>query len=146
MTTGFVSHHPRRGNIFAALRQMRVVTHPDCSERQTVCLEAARPTLPNLARGVANRANSASWGNSTQTTFSFVFPDCRHFCRRFPQLALRFRHSAKMAEFFQRARCIAKLETEEAPAVCSSLFFSIAFLGTVSIREPILRGARFLAA
>src|SRR6266478_9586394 len=73
---------------------MRVVRHSDCSERQTVCLEADRPLLPNLARGGATGAVSASWGNSPQRTFSFVFPDSLTFCRRFPQLALRFRDSA----------------------------------------------------
>ena len=91
MTTGFVSPHHRPRNAIAAIRKMRVVRHSDCSERQTVCSEAARPTLPNLARGVANRANSASLGNSTQTTFSFVFRLFLCFCRCFPQVALRFR-------------------------------------------------------
>src|SRR6266852_6927265 len=54
------------------------------------CLEAARVILPNLARGVRNRANSAGWDKSPQPTFSFLL---RHFppvCRYFPQLALRF--------------------------------------------------------
>ena len=73
---------------------MRVVRHSDCSERQTVCLEADRPLLPNLARGGATGAVSASSGNSPQRTFSFVFPDSLTFCRCFPQLALRFRDSA----------------------------------------------------
>ena len=77
MTTGFVSLHHLRRNIIEAL-----------------WLEADRPILPNLARGGVNRANSASWGNSSQTTFSFVFLDSLHFCRCFPQLALRFRDSA----------------------------------------------------
>jgi hypothetical protein len=39
----------------------------------------------------ATGAVSASWGNSPQPTFSFVFPDSFTFCRCFPQLALRFR-------------------------------------------------------
>ena len=58
------------------------------------CLEADRPLLPNLARGGATGAVSASSGNSPQRTFSFVFPDSLTFCRCFPQLALRFRDSA----------------------------------------------------
>jgi len=65
----------------------------NCRVELILCLEAARPTLPNLARGVANRANSARWGNSTHATISFVFPDSLHFCRCFPQVALRFRDS-----------------------------------------------------
>src|SRR6202140_146619 len=85
--------------------------------RLILCLEAARPTLPNLARGVANRANSASWGNSTQTTFSFVLPDCRHFCRCFPQLALRFRDSVR----FRYDRSCYFLAGESAMPIASSV-------------------------
>jgi hypothetical protein len=42
------------------------------SALSTFCLEAVRTTLPNLARGVANRTNSASWGKFPQPAFSFL--------------------------------------------------------------------------
>jgi hypothetical protein len=69
------------------------VARPEGIESPTLCLEADRPLLPNLARGGANGAVSASWGNSTQTIFSFVFRVFLHFWRCFPQVALRFRDS-----------------------------------------------------
>ena len=56
----------------------------------TVCLDAARTLLPNLARGVANGTDSASWGNLTQRTFSFVFLAPLRFCCCFPRFG---RHS-----------------------------------------------------
>jgi hypothetical protein len=62
-------------------------------ELTTSCLEAVRTILPNLARGVANRAESASWGKFPQTTFSFICRPLLHNCRYFPQLALHFRDS-----------------------------------------------------
>jgi hypothetical protein len=70
------------------------MARPEGVEPPTLCLEADRPLLPNLARGGATGAVSASSGNSPQRTFSFVFPDSLTFCRCFPQLALRFRDSA----------------------------------------------------
>jgi len=42
--------------------QARIV-RPGRLELPTLCLEAVRTTLPNLARGVANRTESASWYN-----------------------------------------------------------------------------------
>jgi len=57
---------------------------------------AVRPTLPNLARGVANRTDSATWGKFSQTTFSFICCRLPHFCRRFLQFALHFRDSYQM--------------------------------------------------
>jgi len=39
---------------------------------------AVRSILPNLARGVANRTDSASWGNSGQSAFSFFFRVLRY--------------------------------------------------------------------
>jgi len=57
------------------------------SALSTFCLEAIRTTLPNLARGVANRMDSASWDKFSQPTFSFI---CCHWpqnCHRFPQFA-----------------------------------------------------------
>jgi hypothetical protein len=93
------------------------VARPEGIEPPTLCLEAARPTLPNLARGVANRANSTSWGNSTQTTFSFVFHDYRPFCCSFPQLALRFCDSVRFR--YDRSRHF--LAGESAMPIASSV-------------------------
>ena len=45
----------------------------------------------NLAIGVANRTDSASWGNSVQSAFSFFFRPLFRNCRYFPHLALQFR-------------------------------------------------------
>jgi hypothetical protein len=51
----------------------REVARPARLELATPCLEAVRTTLPNLARGVANRTESASWSNSgKQLSLSFV--------------------------------------------------------------------------
>src|ERR1700719_2623654 len=52
------------------------MARPGRLELPTLCLEAPRTLLPNLARGVANRAVSASWDKSTQTlspSFSPIF-------------------------------------------------------------------------
>jgi hypothetical protein len=57
------------------------------SALSTFCLEAIRTTLPNLARGVANRMDSASWGKFPQTTFSFFCCHLPRNCHRFPQFA-----------------------------------------------------------
>jgi hypothetical protein len=73
------------------------VARPEGIEPPTLCLEADRPLLPNLARGGATGVVSASSGNSPQPTFSFVFPDSLTFCRCFPQLALRSRDSAVLS-------------------------------------------------
>jgi hypothetical protein len=62
-------------------------------ENPTFWFVAVRPTLPNLARGVASRTESASWGKFPQPTFSFIYRDLRHFCRRLLQFALHFRDS-----------------------------------------------------
>ena len=70
------------------------VTRPEGLEPPTLCLEAVRTLLPNLARGVANGTVSASWRNSEQIIFSFVFRHFHHFCRCFPRFVLRFRDSA----------------------------------------------------
>ncbi len=69
------------------------VARPGRLELPTLCLEAVRSTLPNLARGVANRADSASWGKFPQPAFSFLCCRLPPFCRYFPQLALHFRDS-----------------------------------------------------
>ena len=69
------------------------VARPARLELATPCLEAVRTTLPNLARGVANRTDSASWGKFLQPTFSFLYCYVRQFCRRFLQFALHFRDS-----------------------------------------------------
>jgi len=67
------------------------MARPARLELATPCLEAARSTLPNLARGVANRANSASWNKLPQTIFSFICRHLLHICRYFPRFALHFR-------------------------------------------------------
>jgi hypothetical protein len=66
---------------------------PGGFELPTFWFVAVRSTLPNLARGVANRTKSASWGKFSQTTFSFICCRLPHFCRRFLQFALHFRDS-----------------------------------------------------
>ena len=69
--------------------------HKSQSERDWAF--AVRSTLPNLARGVANRTKSASWGKFSQTTFSFICCCLPHFCRRFLQFALHFRDSRHLS-------------------------------------------------
>src|SRR6267378_2311155 len=67
--------------------QFNEMARPGRLELPTLCLEAIRTTLPNLARGVANRMDSASWDKFSQPTFSFI---CCHWpqnCHRFPQFA-----------------------------------------------------------
>jgi hypothetical protein len=71
------------------------VTRPGRLELPTLCLEAVRTTLPNLARGVANRADSASWGKFPQPAFSFLHCCLPPFCLRFPHFALHFRDSRR---------------------------------------------------
>ena len=66
---------------------------PGGFELPTFWFVAARSTLPNLARGVANRTDSASWGKLSQTTFSFICCRLPHFCHGFLQFALHFRDS-----------------------------------------------------
>ncbi len=48
------------------------VVRPERFELPTFWFVAVRTTLPNLARGVANRTESASWGKFQQLTFSFL--------------------------------------------------------------------------
>jgi hypothetical protein len=67
------------------------MVRPGGFELPTFWFVAARSTLPNLARGVANRANSASWNKSPQTIFSFICRCLLHICRYFVQFALHFR-------------------------------------------------------
>jgi hypothetical protein len=69
------------------------VARPVGLEPTTSCLEAIRTILPNLARGVANRTDSASWGKFLQPAFSCLYCYLRHLCRRFLQFALHFRDS-----------------------------------------------------
>src|SRR3974390_1810592 len=71
--------------------QFNEMARPGRLELPTLCLEAARSTLPNLARGVANRANSASWNKLPQTIFSFICRHLLHICHCFPLFALHFR-------------------------------------------------------
>src|SRR5229473_8418617 len=78
----------RKSYLWNALME---VVRPERFELPAFWFVAARPTLPNLARGVANRANSASWDNFSQTAFSFF---CRHLLHNrscFPRFALPFR-------------------------------------------------------
>jgi len=69
---------------------MKKVVRPGGLELPTFWFVAVRPILPNLARGVANRTDSASWGNSVQSAFSFFIPGLGRFCRGFPRSALHF--------------------------------------------------------
>jgi hypothetical protein len=66
------------------------VVRPVGFEPTTSCLEAVRVILPNLARGVANRTESASWANSRKLpspTFAFI---CRTFVAVFRDLRYIF--------------------------------------------------------
>jgi hypothetical protein len=56
------------------------VARPAGLEPAAPWFEAARSTLSNLARGVANRAKSASWNKSPQTIFSFICRHLLHIC------------------------------------------------------------------
>jgi hypothetical protein len=67
---------------------------PGGFELPTFWFVAVRSTLPNLARGVANRTKSASWGKFPQPAFSFFHSHLPHFCLCFPRFALHFRDSA----------------------------------------------------
>jgi len=67
------------------------VVRPGGLELPTFWFVAVRSILPNLARGVANRTDSASWGNSVQSAFSFFRRPLLRNCRYFPHLALQFR-------------------------------------------------------
>ncbi len=69
------------------------VVRPGGLELPTFWFVAVRTTLPNLARGVANRTDSASWGKFLQPAFSFLYCYLRQSCRRFLQFALHFRDS-----------------------------------------------------
>jgi hypothetical protein len=69
------------------------MARPERLELPTLWFEAVRLTLLNLARGVANRTESASWGKFPQPAFSSLHCCLRHFSRRFLQLALHFRDS-----------------------------------------------------
>src|SRR5882762_528123 len=69
------------------------VVRPGGLELPTFWFVAVRSTLPNLARGVVNRTDSASWGKFLQPAFSFLYCYLRHLCRRFLQFALHFRDS-----------------------------------------------------
>src|SRR6266478_1178864 len=73
--------------------QFNEMARPGRLELPTLCLEAVRSTLPNLAREVANRADSASWGKFPQPAFSFLHCCLPSFCRRFPRFASHFRDS-----------------------------------------------------
>ena len=68
-------------------KEKEKVARPGRLELPTLCLEAIRTTLPNLARGVANRMDSASWGKFSQTIFSFLCSDLPRNCRRFRRFA-----------------------------------------------------------
>jgi hypothetical protein len=74
------------------------VVRPGGFELPAFWFVAARSTLPNLARGVANRTESASWGKFPQTIFSFICRHLLHICRDFPQFALHFSDSIKLSE------------------------------------------------
>jgi hypothetical protein len=67
-------------------RTLMKMARPGRVELPTLCLEAARVTLPNLARGVANRANSASWNKLPQTIFSFIWRHLLHIAAVFRDL------------------------------------------------------------
>src|SRR5580700_7539907 len=69
------------------------MARPGGLELPTFWFVAVRTTLPNLARGVANRTDSASWGKFLQPAFSCLYCYLRQFCRRFLQFALHFRDS-----------------------------------------------------
>src|SRR6267143_1585102 len=77
------------------MKMKEKVVRPGGLELPTFWFATVRPILPNLARGVANRTDSASWGNSVQSAFSFFFRHLLRNCRYFPHLALHFRDSCR---------------------------------------------------
>jgi hypothetical protein len=74
-----------KGGQFLALFE-----RPERFELPTFWFVAARSTLPNLARGVANRTDSASWGKSLQAAFSFLYFTCCIFAVAFCNLRYIF--------------------------------------------------------
>src|SRR5207244_12562655 len=71
------------------------VVRPERLELPTLWFVAVRTTLPNLARGVANRTESASWCKFPQPTFSFLCCRLRLVCRRLPRCRLHLRDSGR---------------------------------------------------
>jgi hypothetical protein len=49
-----------------------MLVRPERLELPTLWFEVVRSTLPNLARGVANRTDSASWGKFPQNHFPLL--------------------------------------------------------------------------
>jgi hypothetical protein len=71
----------------AVLQSFRKLPPTSLLSDPTLWFEAIRTTLPNLARGVANRMDSASWGKFQQLLSPSFVVVCHIFCRRFPQFA-----------------------------------------------------------
>jgi hypothetical protein len=63
---------------------------PERFELPTFWFVAVRPILPNLARGVANRTDSASWATPCNLLSPSLSPIWGRFCRGFPRSALHF--------------------------------------------------------
>jgi len=94
------------------------VARPGRFELPTLCLEAVRTTLPNLARGVANQTDSASWGKFPQPAFSFFRFHLPHFCRCFPRFALHFRDRRLNQPNTVEYLCLGSYPLPEALRVC----------------------------
>ena len=74
------------------------VVRPGGFELPTFWFVAVRSTLPNLARGVANRTKSASWGNSRKPLSPSFVVVCRTFAADFCNLRYIFVTATKLSE------------------------------------------------
>jgi hypothetical protein len=83
-------------------------------ELPTFRFVAVRPTLLNLARGVANRTESASWGKFPQPAFSFLCCHLLQNCLGFPRFALHFRDSIAIQRRNQSANPVIRTKTPQA--------------------------------
>jgi hypothetical protein len=111
------------------------VVRPGGFELPTFWFVAVRSTLPNLARGVANRTESASWSKFPQITFSFICCRLPRFCRRFLQFALHFRDS------YQIERKYMSYGQKTRPRRCpESELIALGTLMTIQGREAFARG------
>jgi hypothetical protein len=75
------------------------VVRPGGLELPTFWFVAVRSILPNLARGVANRTDSASWGNSVQSAFSSLSALCFAIAAIFRVLRYSLVTGSRFAEF-----------------------------------------------
>jgi hypothetical protein len=88
LSSAFPRHFVEPGGKHAA--GVRYYGAPGETRTPDLWFEAARPTLPNLARGVANPTESASWGKFPQPAFSFICCRLPHFLPPFSAICVTF--------------------------------------------------------